>query len=145
MKKIVLLFLAIFCLVVASEAKTTVTTTTLKATKNKPDLVVSDLKVIPAKIQPNKVIVVYQLKNIGVSNNQKTNVQLQLLDEQGNVIDTRTVNQIDLGAPKGSATFSVRDKKRYTIKATADYNNFIRETDETNNSRNLSFGVGIKL
>jgi subtilase family serine protease len=143
---ILALLLVAAWIVVQGGPKTAVTsTTTTTITSALPDLVIAKVAVTPHQTKPKTVTVVYQVENQGGKAAGQHGVKLQVIDVKGKVVATKTVDKLDLGASSGQAVFTVKDNGRYTIKAIADYNNQVRESNETNNSRTVAFGIGIKI
>ncbi len=110
-----------------------------------PDLVVGKLTAVQHKTKKKTVVVNYQIKNLGAPTAAKTTLKLQVINGEGKVVATKTVGEIDPGSVGGTETFTLNKTGNYTVRATADYNNLLRETDESNNDRFVQFSIGVKL
>ena len=108
----------------------------------KPDLVISSVKV--KTNVDNSVKIVYTVKNQGTAPSKPTVTHFQMLSAQAKESIKNAVPSLP---PNRSYTaeinYTMAQKGRYDLKATADYNNKINEIDETNNFNTLSFSVGI--
>jgi subtilase family serine protease len=122
------------------------TSTQVKAVSGPlPDLVVSKLQAKPHPKKAKNVVVTFEIKNQGGSLADNPDVKLEIINDAGQVIDSRTVENFTPGAKAGSCVFTVDDTQKYQVKATADYHNYVRESDETNNNRQLTFSIGRKI
>ncbi|MFA6549433.1 MAG: CARDB domain-containing protein [Candidatus Margulisiibacteriota bacterium] len=153
LKKILILFVIglvllgawyVFCPASVSGAGKTIPTSTLvKATSGPlPDLVVSKLQVKPYPKKAKNVVVMFEIKNQGGDLADNPNVKIEIMNDAGQVVDSRTIENFTPGAKAGSCVFTIDDTKKYQVKATADYNNYVRESDENNNNRQLTFSIG---
>ncbi|MDD5382517.1 MAG: CARDB domain-containing protein, partial [Candidatus Margulisbacteria bacterium] len=95
----------------------------------------------PHPKKAKQIEVSYEIKNQGGDLLDKSNIKLQVINAQGKVVDSKVVDKTDAG----TASFTIANAGKYQIKATADYNDQIRESNESNNSRTVSFSFGVKI
>jgi subtilase family serine protease len=105
----------------------------------KPDLVVSDMKVIQPDKNSNKVVVHYTVKNQG---NASSEASITGISAGGKLIKHNTP-PLDPGDTfSASCAYNLGKAGKYQIKARADYVNTNVEQFETNNENVLMIGIG---
>lgn len=153
LKKILVLIVIALALIAAwyvfrpvSESKAVEAAPTLTLAEPLPDLVVSKLQVKPHPKKSKQVLVTFEIKNQGGDvYDRKPDVKVEVLNKEGEVVDSQVIKNFTPGTKAGSCTFTVDNTKQYQVKAIADYHNFVRESDENNNNRQLIFSIGRKI
>lgn len=120
------------------------------AAKHAPDLVVKEIKMDSTTLEAGQPVkIVYTIKNQGTHPSDPSVTSIKILSEEGKEMSKSIKKDIPSIAPNETYTAVVscplRTKGKYIIKATADYNNMIMESNETNNSNSLRFSIGFKL
>ncbi|MCX5748833.1 MAG: hypothetical protein NTZ10_01115 [Candidatus Saganbacteria bacterium] len=121
-----------------------ISSTALSAPPPLPDLAVTDIKVDNSHVKKDgKVDVIYTVKNQGKAAAKASKTRVEALTTGNMPVIQQNVPSIDPGNIYANrVTYSVSAGKKYLFKATADYNNTVRESNENNNSNSISFSVG---
>ncbi len=122
----------------------------VSAAKHAPDLVVKDIKVHSSTLEASQTVkIVYTIKNEGIHPSDPSVTSIKILSKDGKDTGQSMKKEIPALAPGAFYTtevkYSIKQKGNYMIQAIADYNDKIREANETNNYNTLKFSVGIKL
>jgi len=140
MKQILLLVLGL--LIISTQSIAANKDGKVLAKQSFPDLVVTNIKIDQ---EHNKII--YSVKNQGRGIADPSVSSVDILNDQK--MGKSLKNSIPSLPPGRSYTatinYPVMTKGKYQVKATADYNNFIGESDELNNSNTMSLSIGFKL
>lgn len=120
------------------------------AAKHAPDLVVKEIKMDSSTVEAGqKVKIVYTIKNQGAHPSDPSVTYIKILSKDGKDTGQSMKKEIPALAPGAFYTtevnYSLKQKGNYMIQATADYNDKIREANETNNYNTLKFSVGVKF
>ena len=116
----------------------------LSASPPMPDLVVTDIKVDNSHIKKDgKIDVIYTIKNNGAAMAKASKVRIESLTTRNSPVIQQNAPSLDPGnVSTNRVTYSVSPGNKYLFKATADYNNMVRESNENNNSNTISFSAG---
>lgn len=104
-----------------------------------PDLIVQDITYTPADASPySTVVITATMKNQGSS---KTQDSLATLYIDGNLITSQDLPPIDAGASLDRSFNWVAEPGTHTVRISADINNTVIESDETNNDKEIQFSA----
>lgn len=115
-----------------------------KCPAGKPDLVISDMKIDSSHVKKDgKIDVIYTVKNRGKTAAKAHKIKIENVSSSDTPVVQVNAPAIGPGSSfTNRVTYSVAEGKKYIFKATADYNNMVKESNENNNSNSLSFSFG---
>jgi len=117
---------------------------TKKDDKPSSDLVITRIKVDTS--DKNNAKIIYTVENQGETAVSASAASIKVLSSAGKEIGASIKNDIPSLPPSTSYTgeinYPIRSKGKYLIKATADYNDKIAESNELNNSNTIKFSIG---
>lgn len=144
------LFIIVLIIVGFAAGVYIISNTQTKKPEALPDLAVVQVKaVVPAVKKVKTIKVRYVVQNQGKAAAAASISTVSLFSENGQLAGK--VSQINVpplpagGSYTAEISYPIVAKGRYSIKAVADYNDRIYESNESNNYNVVKLGVGIKL